>query len=69
MGNLTSRDSRRSWSGPGPHHRHDDQDHAPCASCGGPARPHGDDVPFCDTCLDWTRQRDLGTWDDLGTGD
>ena len=64
--------ARTSWSGRGPHHPGDhDQDHVPCASCRGPARPHAhaDDVPFCDTCLDRTRQRDLGTWDDLGTGD
>jgi len=62
MGYASNREPRRRWSA----ERH--RAHAPCASCGAPARLHSA-VPFCNTCLDRARQSDLDEWDELGAGD
>jgi hypothetical protein len=42
---------------------------ARCQSCGERAAIHRGEVPFCDACLDWTRQSKLADWDDLGAVD
>ena len=59
MGYSSNREPRRHWKEA---HRM----RVPCASCGAPARPHSADLPFCNTCLDWARQRNF---DELGAGD
>ncbi|MCA9674919.1 MAG: hypothetical protein H6709_21230 [Kofleriaceae bacterium] len=41
----------------------------PCRSCGTRTLPEKAALPFCDSCLDWTRQRNLTVWDELGAGD
>jgi endogenous inhibitor of DNA gyrase (YacG/DUF329 family) len=61
MGHTSNREPRRLWRG--------DRARVPCASCGAPARPHSADLPFCNTCLDWARQKNLMEWDELGAGD
>ncbi len=63
MGHTSNREPRRHWSSD----RH--RARVPCASCGAPARLQSADSPFCDACLDWTRQSNLAEWDELGAGD
>lgn len=62
MGYASNREPRRQWN-----HRAQ-RAQVPCAACGASARPHSADLPFCNTCLDWARQRNLTDWDELGAG-
>ena len=64
MGESSNREPRRLWK-TGEINR----SRVPCESCGAPARPHSSDLPYCNACLDWSRQRNLDEWDDLGSGD
>lgn len=63
MGDASNREPRRWWSA----NQH--RARVPCTSCGAPARLHSTELPFCNACLDWTRQRNLAEWDELGAGD
>ncbi|MEZ4364225.1 MAG: hypothetical protein R3B48_28885 [Kofleriaceae bacterium] len=63
MGYLSNREPRRQWSSERHHAR------VSCESCGAPARLHSAEPPFCDVCLDWSRQHNLAEWDELGAGD
>ena len=63
MGYASNREPRRQWNAD----RH--RARVPCVSCGAPARLHSAEVPFCVTCLDWARQRNLAESDELGASD
>jgi hypothetical protein len=49
--------------------RNERQRGARCTSCGGRPSSHAAHQPFCDACLDWSRQSGLDEWDELGAGD
>jgi len=40
-----------------------------CAACGVRGFVASQALPFCMNCMDWTKQRNLVEWDDLGGGD
>ncbi len=63
MGYASNREPRRQWNSD----RHGAR--VPCAACGGAARLHSTDLPFCNECLDWARQSNFDEWDELGAGD
>lgn len=63
MGYASNREPRRQWNADRNRVR------VPCTSCGAPARLHSAELPFCSTCLDWTRQSTHAEWDELGVGD
>jgi len=63
MGYANNREPRRFWK------TDSSRAHAPCASCGAPARLHSAHLLFCDTCLDWVRQGGILEGDDLSAGD
>jgi len=65
MGETSNREPRRFWRSNENNHR----SRIPCAACVAPAHPHSSDLPFCNACLDWTRQSSFAEWDDLGSGD
>lgn len=63
MGYESNREPRRQWR------THKNRSRVPCTSCGAIARLHSAELPFCNTCLDWARKKNLGEWDELGVGD
>ncbi len=40
-----------------------------CQGCGEHGFLQSIALPFCASCLDWARQKNLVEWDDLGGGD
>ena len=40
-----------------------------CQACGARGFVRSHDLPFCNECFDWARQKNLVEWDDIGGGD